>query len=127
MKKNESWNSLLDNLKVDYLNALDERILLLTDLTQKKDIENLENEYHKLKGTGKTYGFPAVSDVCNEMEILTRGRSEVPEHLLVIGPVLLQYCLNSFRSTGPLNLEQHPDFITLKSANKDLSKESFKK
>lgn len=127
MKKNESWNSLLDNLKVDYLKALEERIELLTDLTQKKDIENLESEYHKLKGTGKTYGFPAVSDVCNEMEKLTRGKTEVPEHLLAVGPVLLQYCLDSFRAMGPLNLEQHPDFIALKNATKELSKESFKK
>lgn len=123
MKKKESWNSILDNLKVDYLKALEERIALLADLTHKKDVENLENEYHKLKGTGKTYGFPAVSDVCNEMEKLTRGKTEVPQHLLVTGPALLQYCLDSFKSTAPLNLEQHPDFITLKNA----TKESFTK
>jgi chemotaxis protein histidine kinase CheA len=118
MKKNESWNSILDNLKVDYLKALEERILLLSDLTQKKDIESLENEYHKLKGTGKTYGFPAVSEICNEMERITRENKTVPEHLLTAGPALLQYCLEAFRSTGSLNLEIHPDYISIKNAKK---------
>lgn len=123
MKKNESWNSLLDTLKVDYLKALEERIELLSNLTEKKDIENLEHEYHKLKGTGKTYGFPAISEVCNEMERITRAHKKIPDHILLAGPALLTYCLNTFRSTGALNLEVHPDYIALKNT----SKESFPK
>lgn len=123
MKNEKSWNSILENLKVDYLKALDERIQLLTDLTSKSDIESLENEYHKLKGTGRTYGFQAISDVCNEMEKLTRGKTQVPEHLLLAGPALLLYCLQAFKTDAPLNLEVHPDFISLKNA----TKESFHK
>ncbi len=119
MKKNESWNSILDNLKVDYLKALQERILLLSDLTSKKDIENLEHEYHKLKGTGKTYGYPAVSEICNEMERITREQKIIPDHLLLAGPALLQYCLEQFKSMGPVNLEIHPDYISLKNTKKE--------
>lgn len=65
-------SALLNELKQDYLSKLPERIVLLKQLTEQKDWSKLEQEYHKLKGTGKTYGMPEISSVCLKMEALAQ-------------------------------------------------------
>ncbi len=66
---------LLAELKKDYLISLPQKLAILKELTEKQDWEQLENEYHKLKGTGKTYGFPEVSLLCQKMEELAQRPS----------------------------------------------------
>lgn len=62
--------ALLAELKAEYLEALPGKIEKLKNLTEKREWGELSDEYHKMKGTGKTYGFPEVSIICEKMEFL---------------------------------------------------------
>jgi HPt (histidine-containing phosphotransfer) domain-containing protein len=58
----------LAELKVEYRSQFPTKIRTLESAFQKEDWLKLADELHKLKGTGKTYGFPEVSSVCEALE-----------------------------------------------------------
>lgn len=61
-----STNSLaevLAGLQKSYLASMAEKISNLHALHEANDLIKLETEYHKLKGTGRTYGLPEVTQL----------------------------------------------------------------
>lgn len=61
-----STNSLaevLAGLQKSYLASMPEKISNLQALHLANDLVKLETEYHKLKGTGRTYGLPEVTQL----------------------------------------------------------------
>lgn len=70
--------AILEKLKADYLKNLPPRIEQMEELWLKSEHKLLKTEFHKLKGTGKTYGLPEVSDlglVAEEL-VQTEARSQ---------------------------------------------------
>ncbi|PIS11578.1 MAG: hypothetical protein COT73_03200 [Bdellovibrio sp. CG10_big_fil_rev_8_21_14_0_10_47_8] len=68
--KTARFTQILQELKEEYLIRFPEKIELIKKLTAEQKWTELGDEYHKLKGTGKTYGFPEVSIVCEQLELL---------------------------------------------------------
>ena len=68
------FTQMLKDMKADYLVALPRKIELIQQLIADEKWADLNEEYHKLKGTGKTYGFPEVSEVCQALETLSAIR-----------------------------------------------------
>ncbi len=68
--KNEDLNELFSELKSEYLESFPEKIAVIEKLWQKKDRRQLEDEFHKMKGTGTTYGVAEVSNVAEIMEAM---------------------------------------------------------
>jgi HPt (histidine-containing phosphotransfer) domain-containing protein len=64
----EKLSELLLELKNEYRKNFPKRIQVLRELTQRQDWECLTREFHKLKGTGRTYGYPEVSILCEVLE-----------------------------------------------------------
>jgi HPt (histidine-containing phosphotransfer) domain-containing protein len=58
-----SLQNLLAELQKEYLDSLPEKINSITELIKAKQLELVETEFHKLKGTGRTYGVPEISRV----------------------------------------------------------------
>lgn len=72
--------AVLEELKTEYLAKFPHKILKLKELTELRRWRDLEEEYHKLKGSGKTYGYPEVSVVCEKVEsLLMRNFIQKPE------------------------------------------------
>jgi HPt (histidine-containing phosphotransfer) domain-containing protein len=72
-------SALMSELKEDYLGKLPDKIAYLKKLTIQQDWKALEHEYHKLKGTGKTYGLPEISSVCLKLEAMAQ-QTETRDH-----------------------------------------------
>jgi chemotaxis protein histidine kinase CheA len=66
--KNEELNELFSELKTEYLETFPEKIVAIEKLWQAKNKRALEDEYHKMKGTGTTYGVEEVSRIAELME-----------------------------------------------------------
>ena len=78
--KRPPFSQVLSELKEDYLRIFPQKLELLQELTQKHDWAGLTTEYHKLKGSGKTYGFPQISIVCEILEdFASQKRHQKPE------------------------------------------------
>ena len=69
----DNYNQLMEELKTEYLQSFADKFQLLLDLHKNKDWEKIELEFHKLKGTGTTYGVPEVSELCFHLERLCSG------------------------------------------------------
>lgn len=67
---------LLLQLKKDYLASIPEKICELQQLFAKGQQAELRNAFHRLKGSGQTYGVPAITLIAKEMERLC-GQSEL--------------------------------------------------
>lgn len=63
-----SLGELLKTLQKEYLSELPERISVIDQHIKDQDIEALKEDFHKLKGTGKTYGIPEISELGEKME-----------------------------------------------------------
>ncbi len=58
-----SLQNLLAELQKEYLDSLPEKIKSISELIKANELELVETEFHKLKGTGRTYGVPEISRV----------------------------------------------------------------
>lgn len=61
---------LLKSLQRDYLTALPDKFVVIRKQIEARDTMELRESFHKLKGTGKTYGIPEVSEVSQLAEQL---------------------------------------------------------
>ncbi len=101
--KNSSFDQLLESLKKDYAKSFPEKIEKLRQLTLAKEWKSLEVEYHKLKGNGKTYGFPEISQMAEQMENLCMNAEHKPYFLFEHG---LQTFVDLFEKLSKKTLKQ---------------------
>ena len=70
-----SFDDLMLELKKDYLSSMPGKFEVIANALKTSDVAQLREEFHKLKGTGKTYGIPEISDLCAVVEQLCVKRS----------------------------------------------------
>lgn len=96
---------LLNELKEDYLKTFPEKLQNLRQLTVSRDWTGLEQQYHKLKGTGKTYGFPEISLVCQKLEDMAQSQNHRDPEVFEKALTLLENLHQSYLQNRPCNLE----------------------
>ena len=62
----------LKQLKEKYLAGLNLKMEAMRHFHQQGDLDSLRAELHKIKGTGLTYGFPEISQICRLFEQLVK-------------------------------------------------------
>ena len=75
-----SFEEMLKKLQEEYIENLPNKISQLEQLIKKMDKKELENLFHKLKGTGKTYGIPEASLLGKVMEKICQDDKDVNKH-----------------------------------------------
>ena len=63
-----SFAAMMEQLKEEYIQSLPEKIELIEAHLQTNSSESLREDFHKLKGTGKTYGIPEISTLAASVE-----------------------------------------------------------
>lgn len=104
---------LLQELKKDYLKKLPAHIEKLYKLTSERDWPLLEEEYHKLKGTGKTYGFTDISVVCEKLESLAKKKEDKYWEIFNQGVLLLDEMNQNYQLQKTLEINNHPLFLSI--------------
>jgi hypothetical protein len=112
-----SLTELLAQLQKDYLATFPDKIKNLGTLWKTERITDLETEYHKLKGTGRTHGLPEVSQLGEAMERLCETDRKAPYPVLTIAvPISLEIFdkIRQSRERGEaFRLETEPGFAKL--------------
>ncbi len=99
---------MMRDLRQGYLTALAGRIALLQRLSEKLNWDAIREEYHKIKGTGTTYGFPDLTRLCETMEELCRDKDRRrPEHLHA-ALELLNYLLQTYTNETSAEMMKQP-------------------
>lgn len=108
-----SLQDVLAGLQKTYLASMPEKMARIESLFAAKSLDELESEYHKLKGTGRTYGIPEVTQLGAAMERLCETS---PESLAEMVPISLRILkvMASERIAGKVYaLESDQDFNKL--------------
>jgi HPt (histidine-containing phosphotransfer) domain-containing protein len=58
-----SLDNLLKDLQTEYINRLSEKATEIELAFKSKDISTVQDVFHRLKGSGSTYGIPEISDL----------------------------------------------------------------
>lgn len=110
-----SFQNMMKELMKEYIESLPEKIATIGAHLQAKDIENLRNDFHKLKGTGKTYGIPEISDLGEVLEKLylrspDLAMSKTPWAISKLNEIVV-----ARRAGTAIELINSPDYVELKS------------
>ena len=107
-KMDKKLSDLLAELKSEYLEKLPGKIKHLRQVNTTHDWVQIEEEFHKLKGTGKTYGFPEVSQLCEKMESLAQHRDTQIPGLFDQAVELLERMLSSYQQGHSYEIHNDP-------------------
>lgn len=108
---NDSLQQVLAGLQKTYIASLPEKVTNIDSLWRSRDLEKLKTDYHKLKGTGRTYGLPEVSLLGDAMERLTDlSDLDTLAQAVPLSLALLEAIRDSRSQGRPLDIENEPDF-----------------
>lgn len=65
-----SFEEMMKSLQREYLSSIPEKIKIIEGQIVANDTSNLRESFHKLKGTGRTYGLPEVSELGALVELI---------------------------------------------------------
>lgn len=110
-----SFDELMQTLRAEYLQSLPQKVEIIQQLCKQGDLELLREEFHKLKGTGKTYGIPEITELCAVVEQLCVDKSPKAVDACKLANQLLSD-IHAARSNGAiLSLAQDPHFVKIQS------------
>lgn len=110
-----SINRLLDDIKKDYLASLPSKIDKIRNLKSKGELALVKDEFHKLKGSGKTYGFPEISILCEKVELHCKLNHPEINTIIELGLSVLAQIHTSRQDQRPLDLAQIEEFKIIES------------
>lgn len=111
-----NYNEIMAELQKEYLASFDEKFRLLKKCFQDQDWNGLELEYHKLKGTGATYGVPEVTDLCRIMESICQKTGSLNNEQLNSSILLLSKIKDKYTKKTDFQLSDQPEFIKIKQS-----------
>lgn len=116
-------DEVLAQLKESYIKKLPLKLEMMKQQIEMKEFEKLREEFHKIKGTGKTYGVPEISllgEVFEEILILSNFKPQM--NWAIDSYSLLEDIHKTRTSRKEFNISADSRFKNLQ-----LTLESFKK
>jgi HPt (histidine-containing phosphotransfer) domain-containing protein len=115
---------VLADLQKQYIQGLPGKADNIEKLWAQKQIQEIETEFHKLKGTGKTYGLPEISQVGEVAEALCEANIETLAQALPLAVRLLRkvHQLRTASETLRFDLREEADFQQLERLRAALGK-----
>lgn len=115
-----SIHDVLAELRKTYLEALPARADAIEKLLQERKYAEVETEFHKLKGTGKTYGLPEVSQIGEVAERLVENGSTSAEESVPAALNVLRRIATTRNNGEVPNLENDTDYLYLAELAREL-------
>ena len=107
---------MMEELREEYLESFEEKFNLMRTCLANKEWYALELEFHKLKGTGTTYGVPEVTEMCQVVEDICRTQTEISSELLNSAINLLTKIKQKYTDKIEFELSKDPEFALIKAA-----------
>ena len=85
---------LMKQLKLEYVETLPTKKAKILELFRQNQLVELETEFHKMKGSGKTYGLGEVSQFGEIFETICM---ELPSALATVMPLAIELIDETYR------------------------------
>ena len=113
-----SLQKLLADLQKDYLASFQLKMTTIDSLWKIAQVDqkfaDLETEYHKLKGTGRTYGLPEVTQLGEALERLCEIDRDSLQVAVPLSLRLLALIQETRDKGQPLLIEAQQDFRVIR-------------
>lgn len=111
----EGYKEMMAELQTEYLASFDDKFSQMKDFFKNQDWNSLELEFHKLKGTGATYGAPEVTELCQWMEDHCHQHTVITEDTLITAMELLQKIREKYSNSKNFELQSDAQYLALKN------------
>jgi chemotaxis protein histidine kinase CheA len=105
----QDFEKMMIELRADYVASFPNKIKDIQLHHESQDLERLRDDFHKLKGTGKTYGIPEISDFGFVFEKLCLKKHPSAE-FVPVACSLLQMIYDQRSNLKPYDIEQNAEF-----------------
>lgn len=96
---------LLAELQKEYIKTFPEKAAILTSSIEKQDFDSVQNQLHKMAGSGATYGMPEITKVCRTLENYLQDSPDKSFRHLASGVELVKRILAARTSGTVINLD----------------------
>lgn len=105
---------LLRELQKAYLASIPEKIAAIQTLFEANHLKLLKTDFHKLKGTGRTYGLPEVTQIGEAMEQIVASADQAAINEAVPLSIELLGNIAQLRALGEIpQIEKSPAFMRI--------------
>ncbi len=109
-----NFEKMMQELQAEYLAAMPQKFIDINEHIAKKDIAILREDFHKLKGTGKTYGMPEISELGEVIEKICLNNKDQALQAASTGLRLLAAIHKVRLAKKPFALQENPEFLAIK-------------
>lgn len=110
-----TFDQMMAELRTEYIQSLPEKIQNLERCWATRNLAELQDSFHKMKGTGKTYGVPEVSLIAETMERICKTNPKALDEIAPTGIGLFKK-IQAARSKGEVyDPKQDPQFSALEA------------
>jgi HPt (histidine-containing phosphotransfer) domain-containing protein len=111
-----SFEEMLKKLKVEYVASLPEKMTAIESHIANSAVSDLRDAFHKLKGTGKTYGVPELSELSAVIEqICLKGEVTRAVKASQLGVSVIKDIFKMQSQEQALDLNGDPRFAAIKA------------
>lgn len=116
--KRSELNDLFAELKSEYLDTFTEKTEAIHNFWAKQDRNALQNEFHKIKGTGTTYGIPEVTTIAEILEEMCEINSPQLGTAIMVTLELFQKICHAYKFGGDYDLRKDPLFKAVETMHR---------
>lgn len=120
MSEDTQLSTLFAELKVEYIETFEEKITQIEKFWQQYNRKELEGEFHKIKGTGSTYGVKEATLVAEVMEDLCHQGSPQLGLCVLMSIGLLKKIREQYQEDAEFELLKDPSFKFLRARQDEL-------
>lgn len=106
--KMDQFRQMMEDMRKDYLLSFPHRIASIRSYMSENKWQCVHQEYHKLKGSGKTYGFAEISIICEVLETLSTDPPRADIRLFEDAISLLERLHQSYLKNRAFDLKSDP-------------------
>lgn len=108
-----NFDSLLSQLRIEYVSSLPEKIQIIRHFYNSGDARGVREVFHKLKGTGATYGVPEVSMIGETLEQFCKTKPTEMKAVVPDALELLQSIHSCRLQNQEFNVSNDPRFLKI--------------
>ena len=105
-----SLKDLLAGLQREYVASIPKKCETIQALWESGNLQDLQTEYHKLKGTGRTYGLPEISQLGEAMEAICLTERSFLESTVAASLRILERVRVSREAGATFAIEEDAEF-----------------
>lgn len=109
------FETMMRELRDEYIKSIPQKIADIEAHLAASKWPDLRNDFHKLKGTGRTYGIPEISTLCEPVEKICLHKPEIANRVVQNALVLLIAIYAERLEQKEFLLEKQAAFIEIRN------------